>query len=153
MPISIVRSPELAYTLDHIADAYTPLLLLIALLDLVLRWRAGNKLHGLKLMYAVLAVYGWMFADSHFQLWRSLGLDYSTHTAAALALVMCIALRKRRAVKVVLGASLVLYGCLMSLLSYHTWPDMLATASIIAFCFAPVLLLRARSASKSWAAS
>lgn len=146
-------SASLAYRLDQIADAYTPLLLLIALLDLALRWRAGDKLHGLKLLYAVLVVYGWMFVDNRFQLWHSLGLDYSTHTAAALALVMCIALRKRLAVKCVLSVSLVLYGGLMSLLSYHTWPDMIVTASLIALCFAPVLLLRARSGSTSWAAS
>jgi hypothetical protein len=151
--LSMSISPELAHSLDQIADAYTPLLLLIALLDLVLRWRAGDKLHGLKLSYAVVVVYGWMFTDNRFQLWSNVGLDYSTHTAAALALVMCIALRKRPAVKLILSASLVLYGCLMSLLSYHTWPDMLATASIIALCFAPVLLLRARFASKSWATS
>ena len=146
-------SASLAYRLDQIADAYTPLLLLIALLDLALRWRAGDKLHGLKLLYAVLVVYGWMFVDNRFQLWHSLGLDYSTHTAAALALVMCIALRKRLAVKCVLSVSLVLYGGLMSLLSYHTWPDMIVTASLIALCFALVLLLRARSGSTSWAAS
>jgi hypothetical protein len=146
-------SASLTYRLDQIADAYTPQLLLIALLDLALRWRAGDRLHGLKLMYAVVIVYGWMFADNFFQLWSSVGLDYSTHTAAALALVMCIAMRKRLAVKLALSASLVLYGCLMSLLSYHTWPDMLTTATIIGLCIAPVLLWQARSASKSWATS
>jgi hypothetical protein len=153
MPLSTTLSPELAHTLDQIADTYTPVLLVIALLDLVLRWRVGDKLHGLKLIYAVTIVYCWMFTDNRFQLWSNVGLDYSTHTAAALALVICIALRKRLAVKLVLSTSLVLYGCLMSLLSYHTWPDMLATASIITLCFTPVLLFRARSASKSWATS
>lgn len=151
--LSMSISPKLAYTLDQIADAYTPLLLVIALLDLVLRWRDGDKLHSLKLSYAVAVVYGWMFIDNRFQLWHSLGLDYSTHTAAALVLVIGIAMRKRLAVKIVLGSSLVLYGCLMSLLSYHTWPDMLATATIIALCVLPVMVLRTRFAPKLWAAS
>jgi hypothetical protein len=151
MPLSTTLSPELAHSLDQIADAYTPLLLVIALLDLVLRWRAGDKLHSLKLSYAVAVVYGWMFIDNRFQLWHSLGLDYSTHTAAALALVICIAVRKRLSVKIVLASSLVLYGCLMSLLAYHSWPDMLSTAAIIALCVLPVVLLRTRFAPKVWA--
>ncbi|HOY21910.1 MAG TPA: hypothetical protein PK002_02095 [Cellvibrio sp.] len=150
MPFSTTLSPELANSLDQIADAYTPLLLVIALLDLVLRWRDGDKLHSLKLSYAVAVVYGWMFTDNRFQLWHSLGLDYSTHTAASLALVICIAVRKRLAVKIVLGSSLVLYGCLMSLLSYHSWPDMLATAAIIALCILPVMMLRTRFAQRLW---
>ncbi len=146
-------SASLAYRLDQIADAYTPLLLLIALLDLVLRWRAGDKLHGLKLVYAVTVVYGWMFTDNRFQLWHSQGLDYSTHTAAALALVICIAGHKRMAVKLVLTMSLVLYGGLMNLLGYHSWPDMLTTAMIIGLCLLPMILFRTRFTSRLLAAS
>lgn len=146
-------SASLTYRLDQIADAYTPLLLVLALLDLVLRWRDGDKLHSLKLIYAVAVVYGWMFTDNRFQLWHSLGLDYSTHTAAALALVMCIAVRKRLSVKIVFGSSLVLYVCLMSLLGYHSWPDMLSTATIIALCVLPVVLQRTRFAARVWATS
>ncbi len=144
-------STSLAYRLDQIADAYVPLLLLIALVDVVLRWRNGDKLHCLKLLYAVVVVYGWMFIDNYFQLWPSVGLDYSTHSAAALALVIGIAVRKRLSVKLGLASSLVLYGCLMNLLGYHTWPDMLATATIIALCVLPVVLLRTRFAPRLWA--
>lgn len=151
MPFSTTLSPELAHTLDQIADTYTPLLLVIALLDLVLRWRNGDKLQALKLLYAVVVVYGWMFTDNRFQLWHSLGLDYSTHTAAALALVIAITLRKRLAVKLVLASSLVLYGCLMNLLGYHSWLDMLSTATIVALSMLPVVLLRTRFAARVWA--
>ena len=136
--------PNVAHTLDQIADAYTPLLLLLALLDLVFRWRNNDKLHSLKLMSAVVVVYGWMLADTRFQLWHSLGLDYSTHTAAALALVIVIALGKRLTVKIPLAVSLVVYGCLMRTLGYHTWADMLATAAIIGLCILPVIFLRAK---------
>lgn len=146
-------SASLTHRLDQVADAYTPLLLLIALLDIALRWRAGDKLHGFKLAYALVMVYGWMFIDKGLQLWHSLGLDYSTHTAAALALVICIAVRKRLAVKIVLGCSLVLYGGLMHLLSYHTWLDMMSTASIIALCVLPIVLVRTRSAPEALAVS
>lgn len=153
MPLSTTLSPELAHTFDQIADAYTPLLLVIALLDLVLRWRDGDKLHSLKLIYAVVVVYGWMFIDNLFQLWHSLGLDYSTHTAAALALVICIAVHKRLAVKIVLISSLALYACLMNLLGYHSWQDILATAVIIALCILPLMVLRTRFAPRLWPAS
>ncbi len=146
-------SPELANTLDQIADAYTPLLLLIAFLDLLLRWRNGDKLYGVKLIYAVVVVYGWMFVDNRFQLWHNLGLDYSTHTAAALALVICITVRKRLAVRAMLGSSLILYGYLMNLLGYHTWLDMLSTAAIVALCVIPAVLLRTRFVQKVWVIS
>jgi len=153
MPLSIILSSELARNLGHIADIYTPLLLAIAVMDLALRWRNGDKLHGMKLLYATFVVYGWMFVDNRLKLWPNLGLDYSTHTAAALALMICIAVRKRLAVKVVLYVSLILYGYLMNLLGYHSWLDMLSTAAIIVLCVLPVVLLRTRFASRLWATS
>jgi hypothetical protein len=150
MPFFTTLSPELVRNLDQVADIYTPLLLAIAIMDLAFRWRNGDKLHCVKLLYATFVVYGWMFVDNRLQLWLNLGLDYSTHTAAALALVICIAVRKRLAVKAVLYASLILYGYLMSLLGYHSWLDMLSTASIIALCVLPMVLLRTRLASRVW---
>jgi hypothetical protein len=153
MPLSITLSPELARNLDQIADIYIPLLLAIAIMDLAFRWRNGDKLHGMKLLYATFVVYGWMFVDNRFQIWPSLGLDYSTHTAAAFALVICIAVRKRLAVKLVLYASLILYGYLMSLLGYHSWLDMLSTATIIALCVLPVVVLRTRLAARIWSSA
>ena len=133
-------STSLAYRLDQIADAYVPLLLLIALVDVVLRWRNGDKLHCLKLLYAVVVVYGWMFIDNYFQLWPSVGLDYSTHSAAGFALAVVIGLGKRRAYQYALAISLIAYGALMHLLSYHTGSDMVSTLGVVAGCLLPLFL-------------
>lgn len=131
-------------TLFHVlaiaADTYTPILLITAVIDIVLRWRAGSRFHGLRLVGAVIVVYGWMFADKYFQLWVQVGLDYSTHTAAALALVVSISSSKSIVTKVLLGLSLLIYGCLMYVLSYHNWSDMFTTAIVVGVCFAPIFL-------------
>lgn len=117
-----------SHILAFIADCYTPILLLLALVDVGRYWVRGNKFYGLRLIFAVLVVYVWMFADKYFQLWASAGLDYSTHTAAALALVVIVSLDKRIPIKLLLASSLISYGCLMNLLGYHSWADMFTTA-------------------------
>lgn len=129
-------------TLAIIADAYTPLLLLLALIDIARYWRCGNKLCGTRLIYAVFVVYLWMFIDKYFQLWAILGLDYSTHLAAALALVIVIDGGKQLITQLALASSLVAYSWLMFLLHYHSWSDMGSTLCIVAACLLPIIAPR-----------
>jgi len=118
--------------LDQIADAYTPLLLLIALGVAAFKVINGQRWFWLYLVASALLVYGLMFADNHWHWWLALGLDYSTHTAAALSLVIFIGVGLRtRLVWILLGTSLLAYGELMFYLGYHTWRDMGATAAVI----------------------
>lgn len=131
-------SPDVTHLLARAADAYTPTLLLLALIRLVFVWRMGNKYYGAGLAYAILVVYGWMFIDKYFQLWAGIGLDYSTHTAASLALVMYIGIGQRWRYKALLGASLLSYGGLMFLLHYHSWSDMFTTAGVIGIFLTPL---------------
>jgi len=118
--------------LDQIADAYVPLLLAIALGVATVKWMNGQRWFWLRLLASALLVYGLMFADNRWHWWPALGLDYSTHTAAALALALFIGIGLRaRLVWVLLGASVLAYGELMFYLGYHTWLDMGATAAVI----------------------
>ena len=136
-------SPDLLKFLAVACDTYTPVLLVLAFASIAMQWRKGNKFHGFVLVYFVVIVYGWMFVDKHFQLWSSMGLDYSTHTAAALSLVVFNSFYKTIAHKLLLAASLIAYGCLMFILQYHSWSDMFSTACAIGvFLFAGIFFLK-----------
>jgi chromate transport protein ChrA len=136
------------HTLAVLADCYTPFLLLITLFEVWCSWFGGNKLHVAQLVYATFVVYLLMFIDNYFQLWAMAGLDYSTHSAAAFALITVIGLEKRFPYKVILAVSLAIYGCLMNLLNYHTWGDMLTTVLVIGISLFPVLRLSKTSLAK-----
>ena len=117
---------------DHIADAYTPLLLAFALGVAMVKWMNGQRWFWLRLVASTLLVYGLMFADNHWHWWLAMGLDYSTHTAAAIALTLFIGIGLRnRTVWILLATSLLAYGELMFYLGYHTWLDMGVTAAVV----------------------
>jgi hypothetical protein len=125
-------------TLDTIADAYLPLLLIIFLIAISVRFftkpaeriKVGKVLLYLFLM--VVASYGLMFLDKSFQLWANVGLDYSTHTAVALSLVTALCILMKR-YNLLFIATLLIYIVLVLYQEYHAIPDVVSTA-------APVLL-------------
>lgn len=135
-------SHALSHVLAIAADIYTPVLLIAAVIDVVLRWRSGSRFYSLRLAGAVFVVYGWMFLDNYFQLWAHFGLDYSTHSAAALALVVSFSCNKSFSTKMLCGLSLLVYGCLMFVLNYHSWSDMFTTVAVVGTCLAPAFLFR-----------
>ena len=139
-----MMSTQLQSALATTADLYTPLLLILAVMDVALAFRRGFKFHGLRLLLAVLVVYGWMFADKHFHWWSGFDLDYSTHTAASLALIMCLWPRKTLILRCLLAVSLIFYGELMNTLNYHSWADMLTTAAVVAISFSVPVQIQAR---------
>lgn len=121
-------------TLDAIADAYNPLLATISLLLVVLHmFRAQWKPAGLGLAgFSAVAVvaYGFMFLDNFWRVWPAFGLDYSTHTATALGLVMLLALQTGR-LRVLWFGSLLCYVLLMVYQRYHTFADIATTALVV----------------------
>ena len=122
-----------------LADAYIPILLILALFYVVQSWMAGNRLHLAQFVYALVIVYVLMFVDWYFHWWAALGLDYSTHSAAAFALIVVIGMGKSLPYKMILTASLVAYAGLMDLLNYHNWGDMLTTVLVLGISLLPVL--------------
>ncbi|MCX9157410.1 hypothetical protein OPU71_14880 [Niveibacterium sp. 24ML] len=140
-------------TLDTLADAYTPLLALLWL-ALILhpllarQWRTAVLRSALGI--SCLAVcYGLMFADRVLALWPAIGLDYSTHSAVAIAFVaiLCTLLPRQRLAWI---ASLLAYFLLMLYQRYHTVADILSTAIAVTppVAYLCVQLARAGAASR-----
>lgn len=123
-------------TLDSIADSYIPLLLILFLLGLAGKtyqlW--PNHRAPLSSFFYLLGllviVYGLMFLDKAIRLWPALSLDYSTHTALALALVfsLCNLFPKYWKWFVV---SILVYAGLMLYQQYHSVMDILSTSLVI----------------------
>ncbi len=119
---------------DLIADSYIPLLAFISLLLLLKtarylgRQKAINAFCGL--FISVILVYGIMFLDNQLGIWPSFTLDYSTHSALALVLVMFIALHSTT-LRYTAIASLLLYAGLMYYQQYHSVADMLTTVAVV----------------------
>jgi hypothetical protein len=117
-------------TLDTIADAYIPALALFSLLAIAIsaiqcQWRIVALRLLAILIFAVIA-YGFMFIDSWLKLWPALGLDYSTHTAVSLVLVIFLSLINKKLAAFWL-VSLIAYLLLMRYQQYHTFADMATT--------------------------
>lgn len=128
-------------TLDFIADIYTPLLLL-ALIILMARsifaaeW-PRSRCEFFLLCYGFIVIYGLMLVDQLFSIWPSIGLDYSTHTAAALLVVILLCLLQPSLQKISWGSFLI-YALLMRYQHYHTVTDMVSTAIVSGALFIPV---------------
>lgn len=152
---SLDLSSNTIYWLDKLADAYTPLLLLIALVAVYRSWQSGKRVHLAYLVYAVAIVYSLMFVDKHWALWAGWGLDYSTHSAAAFCLAMVICRYKSATAWAYALATLMLYGVLMYILNYHSWLDMFTSVLACALCLLPLGIGRIRQgkAAKLRAAS
>lgn len=125
------------YWLDFVADAYTPLLLLFAFVELYRSWK-NNREHLFYFIYALAIVYALMFAEMQWSLWASWGLDYSTHSAAAFCLVVMVCLYKNTCAWLIALSTLVAYGLLMYILSYHSWMDMFTSVFACIVCLLPI---------------
>lgn len=89
--------------------------------------------------------FGLRLLDDWRQWWPGLGLDYSTHTAVALVLVLYLLTFCCRA-SIIWLTLLGGYGALMVYLGYHTLADLLTTAAPITALYGPPLVsLRRRN--------
>jgi hypothetical protein len=128
-------------TLDAIADSVNPVLGIIALLWPWLRWRSSWRHAALSVMVTLLSVafaYAMSALDGRFGWWPAVGLDFSTHTAIAIALVVSLGAIKP---STWLAWTAILFGyfVLMVYQRYHTWSDIVTTAVVIA---PPLVLAR-----------
>lgn len=121
-------------TLDTIADAYIPLLALFSLSAIAIsaiqgRWRMAIIRLLTILIFAAVA-YGFMFIDSWLGLWPAFGLDYSTHTAVSLVLVIFLSVTNKK-LAVFWLVSFIAYVLLMLYQRYHTLADIVSTAVVV----------------------
>ena len=131
-------------TLDTIADAYTPLLGLIALACLAksvfqAKWKLLATQTAL-LVAGIVLVYGQQYIDEQLHLWSSISLDYSTHTAIALILNIYILVLIKK-YWLAIFAVFVLYLLLMLYQGYHGVADIVTTMLVIGTMYLPLVLL------------
>jgi hypothetical protein len=103
------------------------------------RWKQ-LIVHTSILIFGLLLAYGLMFIDARYQIWPTLGLDYSTHTAVALVMIifLCIAVRKYA---LVWAGSLMCYFLLMLYQEYHSIADIITTGLVVCLFYIPVACL------------
>lgn len=139
--------------LDKMADAYTPLLgivwlALVARSAISRRWRQGfwRLAFGLS---ALAIAYALMWADNASRWWPSMGLDYSTHAAVALALATAIGASSHW-LRLPVILTVLAYFVLMLYQRYHTIADIASTSAAMAVPLAALtyaLLDRVQAAS------
>lgn len=120
--------------LDFIADSYIPFLASIAVFYQLqaIQSKQWKRLQlGLASLIAMVAMaYGMMVIDQKIGLWPTLGLDYSTHSAVGLALVLWLTLYAR-SFSALWTITLLLYYGLIWYLGYHGPADIISTAIAI----------------------
>ena len=124
---------------DFIADAYIPILLVAALILIFHKVYLGElgkaKSASLKLIVSIAWIYGLMVVDNIFKIWPYFALDYSTHTALALALISFLLTQpyaaKTQQKRLMLCLSLIGYAALMLYQEYHSLSDIVTTCIVI----------------------
>jgi hypothetical protein len=131
-------------TLDTIADAYSPLLALIALFCIFysakkLDWKKCRAQVAL-LLGGLFIIYGLKYLDIFFNIWSLFSLDYSTHTAFAWVFILFLIVNLPK-YSSVLGVSVFAYMSLMQYQGYHSVSDMATTLIVVSLLQVPLLIL------------
>lgn len=117
-----------------VADAYSPLLVILFLIQSQRSWMKEGAPAALKqaggVCLSLVFIYTLMWVDGRLGIWRSMTWDYSTHTA--FALVFVIFLGRSGIAKAVSWLSLGLYAGLMMYLHYHSLVDIVTTSVAVA---------------------
>lgn len=113
-----------------ICDLYNPLLLIISVL---LIYKQKERFQSIVFfLWVIIVAYGLMFVDIQLGLWKKFSLDYSTHTATAVGMIVFIGVLVKALIRIaVLVFSLVLYAVLMKVLGYHGYWDVITTTVVV----------------------
>lgn len=118
--------------IDFICDLVNPVMFFWSVFligKLSVSDRQSGVKFGLFLIWNLAATYAIMYVDNRFSLFKSIGIDYSTHTAFAIAVAAVLLVITS---KVLLVAGILFsYGIAMLYQQYHTVEDMLVTAAVV----------------------
>lgn len=119
--------------LDKIADSYNPILFLAYIVFATIYFRQGDKMAAVRGFLGILFCYFVLFVDTKLKVWESLGLDFSTHSAVALALVSFHIHKRKLSSPGFIGftLSLLAYYLLELYQEYHTIGDIISTCLVI----------------------
>jgi len=128
-------------TLDNIADAYIPALAILCLCLLIKHtpareWQRFLREGGLFVMGLVVA-YTIMFVDNALLLWSQFNMDYTTHTAVALVLVVSLWVMMGP-LRLFWLLSLLGYFLLMLYQQYHSVADIVTTVIVVGTLMLPL---------------
>ncbi len=129
-------------TLDTIADAYIPLLggLSLGFVAAPLIRGAWRLARGrLAMVFSgLVCAYGLLLIDNQFGTWASFGMDFSTHSAVALVLIMFLMFCATR-LSLLWLISLAAYALLMLYQGYHTLADIVTTSLVVVTAALPAM--------------
>ena len=117
--------------LAFLADCYSPLLALFCIY--YLRHTANKKLL-FAFVIAYFYIYFFAYIEGYFGWWEAMEANFSTHTAVVMVLVFAL-ISVNIKVGIYAWLSLLLYGALMTTLSYHSWFDILTTMLVCLPCW------------------
>jgi hypothetical protein len=120
-------------TLDRIADAINPILGVLALVVPWLRPYSMRRAPWAQIAATLMGValaYVWQAIDAQLNLWSTLSLDYSTHTAVCTVLGLALWQLGGRW-RIFTAAVGVTYATLMVYQRYHTAADIATTMAVV----------------------
>lgn len=125
--------------IDAICDAVNPVLFLSALgmvgyFLLKKKYKYSASI-GVGIVFGLFVTYGMLFVDTKMQIWESMGMDYSTHTAFAFAMCSVLGVFLNR--PVVIAVILCGYIAAMLYQKYHTVSDISTTLLVLAVLVLP----------------
>jgi hypothetical protein len=132
-------------SLAIICDLYNPLLLIISLF---LIYKQKAILQSIVFfLWIIIVAYGLMFIDIKLDLWKTFSLDYSTHTATAVGMIVFIGVLIKAPLRIaMLVFSLALYAVLMKVLGYHGYLDVITTTIVVV----PLVLIGFKFINELW---
>jgi hypothetical protein len=127
-------TPSTYRFLDAIADSFNPLLAVVAIAAPLVRGPRTSRTTAafyISTGAAIAIVYLVRAVDARQQIWASVGIDFSTHSAFAASLAASIGAFRRRLITP-LTLLVAAYFCLQMIMRYHGLLDILSSASLAA---------------------
>jgi hypothetical protein len=116
--------------LAFLADCYSPFLIALFGFSIWQLKRNEQAQPLIKLACSLFIIYAIMLLDNIFNIWPYYKLDYSTHSAFVIVFSLQIYYLKKHLLSLLI-LLLISYFCVMKILNYHCFADIISTTLII----------------------